>query len=96
MGIELKDFRGRISPETDAVLEGLSRATGRDRQEIAREVLHEWALRQIHAASVTHRLLLAEGLSGIDGGIGGNASGVKGNVRECKGACGSACRSGCQ
>lgn len=85
MGIELKDFRGRISPETDAVLEGLSRATGKDRQEIAREVLHEWALRQIHAASVTHQLLQAEGLRGIDGG-------ACGKTRECKGACRSACR----
>ena len=83
MGIELKDFRGRITPETDAVLEGISRATGQDRQEIARAVLHEWAQRQIHAASVTHRLLQAEGLSGIDGG-------ASGSVRDCAGACGSA------
>jgi predicted transcriptional regulator len=94
VGIELKDFRGRISPETDAVLEGLARATGRDRQEIARDVLHEWALRQIHAATVTHRLLLAEGLSGIDGGVRGIDGGSRGNVRECKAACGTACRSG--
>jgi len=42
---------------------------------------------QIHAASVTHRLLQAEGLAGIDGG-------TRGHVRECKGTCGSACRSG--
>lgn len=87
MGVELKDFRGRITPETDAVLEGISRATGQDRQEIARAVMHEWALKQIHAASVTHRLLQAEGLAGIDGG-------TRGHVRECKGTCGSACRSG--
>ncbi|MBP8101106.1 MAG: hypothetical protein KAY54_04395 [Burkholderiaceae bacterium] len=83
MGIELQDFRGRITPETHAVLEGISRATGQDRQEIARAVLHEWALKQIHAASVTHRLLQAEGLSGIDGG-------ASGSVRDCAGACGSA------
>ena len=84
MGIELKDFRGKVTPETDAVLEGISRATGQDRSEVARYVLHEWALKQIHAASVTHRLLQSEGLSGIDGG-------TPGNRRECKGACGSAC-----
>lgn len=87
MGIELKDYRGRITPESDAVLEGLSRATGRDKQEIARDVLHEWALKQIHAATVTHKLLMAEGLTGIDGG-------TRGSVMECKGACGTACRSG--
>lgn len=75
MGIELKDYRGRISVETDCVLEGLSRATGRDRQEIAREVLHRWALEQIHAANVMHRQLQAEGLSGI-------GEGTRGSVRE--------------
>lgn len=86
MGIELKDFRGKVTPETDAVLEGISRATGQDRSEIARNVLHKWALEQIHAATVTHRLLQAEGLAGIDGGTSGNR-------RECKGTCGSACPS---
>lgn len=69
------------------MLEGISRATGQDRQEIARAVLHEWAQRQIHAASVTHRLLQAEGLPGIDGGTAGNVG-----ARE--GACGTACRGG--
>ena len=84
MGIELKDFRAKITPESDAVLEGISRATGQDRAEIARAVLHEWALKQIHAATVTHKLLQAEGLAGIDGGM-------RGQTRECKGTCGSAC-----
>ena len=85
MSIELKDFRGRITPEADCALEAMSRASGKERQEIAREVLHEWALRQIHAASVMHRLLLAEGLKGIDGGIAGHAGaseGVQGNARR--------------
>ena len=78
MSAELKDYRGRITAETDCALEAISRATGQDRQEIARQVLHEWALRQIHAASVMHKLLMAEGLRGIDGGMQGNA-------RDCEG-----------
>lgn len=82
MSIELKDFRGRITPETDCALEAISRATGKERQEILREVMHEWALRQVHAASVMHRLLLAEGLKGIDGGIAGH-------VRDSQGSRGS-------
>jgi hypothetical protein len=73
MSVELKDYRGRITAETDCALEALSRATGQDRQEIVRGILHEWAAKQIHAASVMHRLLQAEGLGGIDGGIAGNA-----------------------
>lgn len=85
MSAELKDFRARITPEADCALEAMSRATAKDRQEIARDVLHEWALLQIHAASVMHRLLLAEGLSGIDGGIAGHAGaseGLQGTARR--------------
>lgn len=85
MGVELKDYRGRITPETDCALEALSRATGQDRQEIVRGILHRWAEKQIHAATVMHRLLQAEGLPGIAGGIGGNvrdSEGLRGNRRD--------------
>lgn len=82
MSIELKDYRGRITPEADCVLEAESRSTGKDRQEIVREILHAWAMSRIHGATVLHNLLRAEGLGGIGGGIAGNA-------RECEGARGS-------
>ena len=78
MSATLKDFRGKVTAETDAVLEALNRTTGKDKSEIAREVLHKWASDQIHAASVMHRLLQAEGLPGI-------ADGVAGNRRESQG-----------
>ena len=78
MSVELKDFRGRITPEADCVLEAEARATGRDRQEIVREILHDWAAQRIHGASVLHKLLLAEGLSGI-------ADGTAGKMRESQG-----------
>ena len=84
MSADLKDYRGRITPETACVLEATSRATGRDMQEIARDVLHRWALEQMHAANVMHRLLRAEGLPGIDGGI-------EGSVRERAETCAKAC-----
>lgn len=64
MSIDLKDFRGRITPETWCWLEALSRATGDDQQTIVREVLHRWATEQLHASSIAHKLLDAEGLSG--------------------------------
>ena len=83
MGVELKDYRGRITPETDCALEAIARATGQDRQVIVREILHRWAQEQIHAASVMHRLLQAEGLPGIAGGIGGNARESEGMSRRC-------------
>lgn len=71
MGLELKDFRGRITPETYCVLEAESRATGREKQEIVRDILHEWAIQRIKGASVLDRLLVVEGLEGIAGGGSG-------------------------
>ena len=64
MSAELKDFRGKITTETDAVLEAINRVEGRDKSEIAREVLHEWAVRQIHVATLVARLHKGEGSSG--------------------------------
>lgn len=78
MSLELKDFRARITQEADCVLEALSRTSGRERQEIAREVLHKWAMEQIHAASVLDKLLRAEGMEGIAGGMRGHAGASEG------------------
>ena len=47
MSIPLIDFRGKITPETDAVLEAIQRSTGRDKSEIAREWMHKIAEREI-------------------------------------------------
>ena len=72
MSVDLKDLRAKVTPETDAVLEGIARATGRDRSEIVREVLHRWAASEIDKASMVHRMLKAEGLPGIAQGTSGN------------------------
>lgn len=82
MASELKDFRGKITLETDCAVEAESRASGKERQEIVREILHEWAVRRIDGASVLHRLLRAEGLAGI-------AEGVAGNRGDCRGSTGN-------
>ncbi len=57
MAAELKDLRAKITPRTNAVLEAINRATGRDKAEIAREILDKWAAEQIHAASLIDRML---------------------------------------
>lgn len=75
MSAELKDFRGKITPETDCVLEAMNRATGVDKSEIAREVLHKWASEQLTIHSVLGRLMEAEG-------IAGSAEGVAGKIRD--------------
>lgn len=71
MSIPLVDFRGKVTPETDAVLEAIQRSTGRDKSEIAREWMHRIALKEIDASIQLHRILEREGLMGTyEGGKG--------------------------
>jgi hypothetical protein len=68
MSLELKDLRLKITPETDCVLRAKARASGKDLNEIARQVLDQWAVTEIHAATVLGRFLQAEGLDGAGRG----------------------------
>lgn len=72
MAEELRDLRAKISVETDAVLESITRCTGRDRSEIVREVMHAWASRKISEAKVLQDRLIAEGISVPVSGSAGN------------------------
>lgn len=72
MSLELIDARLKMTHETNAVLEALSRTSGRDRSELMRDVLHDWALNKIHEANVLAGLLKSQGLTGIEGGVSGN------------------------
>lgn len=60
---DLRDFRGKITPETACVLDAINRVSGRDRSEIVREVLHRWALEEIDKHTVLAGLLANEGLT---------------------------------
>lgn len=85
MSLPLKDFRGKITAETDCVLEAINRVSGKDRSEIVRDILHEWALGKIDEHSVLSKLMQAEGLSGSGGGIAGNkreSQGARGRAGE--------------
>jgi len=62
MSAELRDFRGKITIETDIALESMAQAFKRDKSDIAREILHNWALKKIMAANVLGRRLRGEGL----------------------------------
>lgn len=68
MSLPLIDLRAKVTPEADAVLEAVQRATGKDKSEVVRDVLHKWAMNEIHAASVLQSILQREGLSGANGG----------------------------
>lgn len=75
MAAELRDYRGRISVLADIAIDAKAKATGRERQEIVREILDLWAEREVHGASLLQAALEAEGLSG-------SVSGVRGNSKE--------------
>jgi hypothetical protein len=71
MSLPLIDMRCKVSPATDALLETLHRTTGRDKSEIARDVLHKWAEKEIHASMLLHAELSDKGLlRDYEGGAG--------------------------
>ena len=74
MAAELRDFRGRISVLADIAITAKSESTGKDKQEIVREILDAWAERELHCASLLHAALDAEGLQGIVRGASGSPS----------------------
>jgi predicted DNA-binding protein len=60
---ELIDFRLNITVETDHWLEAMSKATGRCKKEIAREVFHEIAIKKIHEINIANSYLHTKGLA---------------------------------
>jgi hypothetical protein len=72
MSIPLQDHRTKITPETEAVLEAVNKATGRDMSAITRDVLHSWAVKEIHASNVLQKILAREGLKVASAGTEGN------------------------
>lgn len=79
MSIPLQDHRTKITPETEAALEAVSKATGRDISAITRDVLHAWAIKEIHASNVLQQILAREGLRAAFEGIKGSAHRATGN-----------------
>ncbi len=63
MNGDLRDFRGKVTPETWCWLEALHRASGDEHSAIVRDVLHRWACEHLRAAQVAGRLLAAEGIA---------------------------------
>lgn len=72
------DLRAKISRKAHNVLTAKSMTSGREMQEILREVLDKWAEDETHAATVLIRLARGEGLVG-------ESQGVRGSARESEG-----------
>lgn len=58
----LIDFRLNITPETDHWLTSVSEATGKCKNEIAREIFHDIALQKIDELMVQAKYLQSKGL----------------------------------
>lgn len=61
MTAELRDLRATISVRADQVLEALSVAHEKSKQQLVREVLDEWAAREVHKALLVERFTRSNG-----------------------------------
>ena len=64
MSAELIDARTKITELTDTVLDVRHTITGKDRSEIIREVMHDWALRCELESKLLQSAMKAKGLAG--------------------------------
>ena len=69
MSAELYDLRAKITVEAHCALAAYARAHELDKAEVVRDVLHRWAVAQIHGASLLTSCLKAKGVTGAAAGI---------------------------
>lgn len=63
MSLDLKDFRGKITPESWCVLTAVADSRKMDMSELVREILDAWGKQQLHACNLMQRYLRVEGLA---------------------------------
>lgn len=73
MAIELEDLRAKVTIEAHCALAAYSRAHNIDKSEVVRDILHKWALAQIHGATLLAQCLRAKGVTAAHEGASGSA-----------------------
>ena len=71
MAVELVDMRLKITLEAHCALMAYAKAHDVDKFDLARDLLHKWAMKQIHGATVLGSCLRAKGLVGASERITG-------------------------
>lgn len=66
--MNLIDLRAKVTETTNQVLEAHARHRNRDKSEIVREILHDWALSEIDKSSLVQRLTRRDGNGTASGG----------------------------
>lgn len=69
---DLRDFRGRLTADSDLMLEAVSRATGKDKSELVREIVHGWYLSRWGEHEMIMRLFRGRG-EGTDSASSGGS-----------------------
>lgn len=68
VSLDLVDQRIKVTLEAKCALRAHSRIEDKDESEIARIVLHEWAMKEIKKAKVMDAFMKSEGISRVDEG----------------------------
>lgn len=72
MSAELFDLRAKVTALGHCALAAYSRAHVIDKSELVRDIIEEWAKKQVHGASLLHACLKAQGVTAADAGASGN------------------------
>jgi len=67
MSLDLRDLRAKITIETELALDAYAAAHGIEKSEAVRDLLHVWAVKQVHAATLLQQSMKREGLAGHTG-----------------------------
>lgn len=73
MAAELYDFRGKLTTEGHCAIAAYARAHDIDKSEVVRDIVHRWALAQIHSATLLTNCLRAKGVTGAVEGTAGKS-----------------------